>query len=1007
MSFKLSDLLKQVQSLPQQFAAIPQLFNQTRTTPAVPPPPKISLKQSLAAPVKVQSSSAQLTPKTQAIVAKNTSNFISKPVVQNVIKAPGQFWQGFSADPSEAVNYRPNEAAPTQIGKALTNLANSTPFTAGAVGGIRALPKVAKVAQTTEKLPLLTKLSKGEQILKDIEKGFQLGREAKTTIKTTAGPTLSKLRTEVIDKLTPVYDLVQQGVKKLPAEQNPYIRMRNFAGLSGKVNSYLQQNLKPILDTSKGNLPDLSTLLTLDRYKEIGTNGKITPYNTGQINAGIDALTKKLGPQGFSQLQQSANQVRDYGRNLLTMLKDSGIIDQKSFDAISKNHTMYVPFQVVDYIAENINKGNYARSSFNVASQDVIKSMTGTTKAIGDPLEALIERTAKVLSISEKNQAMQSLVNLRTIDPLYEDLIQPVKNVVPKGMEKISLFENGKNVDYAVIPEVATAIKNLDKQQANLLTTVLGWQGNLLREGATGLNMAFIPANVVRDIGDALHAEASEKGIRGAIDLVASYPQAIAQAIGKGELYQQWLQSGGGQAGFTTAYLTKNTPKTLNELSGNTNVIQKTLKANPISLIRFLGRVGEESTRLARFNAGLKRGETPLEAAFKSRDITIDFSKSGNSIRLLNQVVPFFNAALQGSERFFRLIKNNPKQALASLTILSGVPSALIFNHNRQFQDYQDIPQYERDGNFIIIARDRTPEEKAAGNPIVGIKIPKPFYLQPTSNMTEAFLRYVNKTDPQSLGSFLQSISGGLTPVPLGQEALSTVTPPLLRAGLQSAANYDFFRQAPIVPQNLQGVTPSEQFRENTPEIYKQFGKLTGTSPLKAENFVQTTTGGLGSQVGQLLSGNPKAATVDQIKNRFVNIKQGEQTNKFYEETNKLKQESMSNSLQKSREAERLHQEFKSLPREEANSRIREIQQSDPALYKKIKAIAEEDKKGLTAEDKKIISLPVKDGTRAKYIDSQARKFKTPTERNLYIDQLKRKKVITDEVLSQLKVLNK
>ena len=726
-------------------------------------------------------------------------------------------------------------------------------------------------------------------VVGDIQKGFEGGRKA-TETKT---PLIQGAKTQLLDRLTPIFDFMKEG-KNLATENNPYRKLRLLAGVGGKVEAYMMQKLSPILKAENQRLPDLSTLMVLDREKELIGRGLLRKRNLQGIEQGYNELKAKFGEQGFATLQQSAQGLRSVGNEMLERLFKSGIIDEASFNNIRKNNQFYAPMEAVEHIADNLEKGRFGGGSYNVASQDVIRGIGSYTGDVADPIEALVRKIPKIMALTEKNDAIKSLVNLRQQEA-YKELITPLKgNFLPKGMGTINLFENGKNVRYAVPEVIEGAIKNLDAETANILVSLGSIQAKMLRAGATGLNIGFIPVNIVRDVQDALTTELTEKGAKAMFQFLASYPKAIFEAARKGPLWQEWAKSGGLMSTMTEQIF-KQTPKTVAELAGKRNVI-KTIINGPKSLIEFANRVGEQSTRLARFKSGVARGESLAEAAFKSRDISLDFAKAGNKIKVLNQVIPFLNAGIQGSEKLLRLYKNNPKAAVAYSSVLFGVPTVALYNYNNQFKDYQDIPDAEKQINWIIIARDRTPEEIASGEKIVGIKIPKGFLGRMTSNTIEASMEFLKQRDPSTFANSVLDSASAISPVglpynkeKLGQ-SLSGILPPWLQAGIEGVSNTNLYFGSNIVPQSLKRLPAKEQYRENTPGVYKMAGQVTGISPLIIENTINTTTGGLGRQLSTLLSGDLKGATVDQVTRRFSGVRGGKQADIAYEKVGKEKE---------------------------------------------------------------------------------------------------------------------
>ena len=82
-----------------------------------------------------------------------------------------------------------------------------------------------------------------------------------------------------------------------------------------------------------------------------------------------------------------------------------------------------------------------------------------------------------------------------------------------------------------------------------------------------------------------------------------------------------------------------------------------------VSAYNELGNRSEEINRAALYNQLIKQGKSHAEAALLARDL-MDFSMQGSfaTIRFLAQVVPFFNARLQGTYKLGRAAKDDPKK---------------------------------------------------------------------------------------------------------------------------------------------------------------------------------------------------------------------------------------------------------------------------------------------------------------------------------------------------------
>lgn len=85
--------------------------------------------------------------------------------------------------------------------------------------------------------------------------------------------------------------------------------------------------------------------------------------------------------------------------------------------------------------------------------------------------------------------------------------------------------------------------------------------------------------------------------------------------------------------------------------------------------------------------------------------------------------------------------------------------------------------------------------------------------------------------------------------------------------------------------------------------------------------------------------------------------------------------------------------------------RSTDIQQEKPDLYDKLVQTIEEEKRDLSYEERLIRQLGVSNGERAKYIYNTAESMKTKKEKNDYIKELRKKKIVTDRVYKQIKYL--
>ena len=67
-------------------------------------------------------------------------------------------------------------------------------------------------------------------------------------------------------------------------------------------------------------------------------------------------------------------------------------------------------------------------------------------------------------------------------------------------------------------------------------------------------------------------------------------------------------------------------------------------------------QIVEEAPRLAEFKRALAKGYSPQKAGAKARDLTLNFARAGTQGRQWNRYSAFFNATIQGFDKFCRMM---------------------------------------------------------------------------------------------------------------------------------------------------------------------------------------------------------------------------------------------------------------------------------------------------------------------------------------------------------------
>ena len=464
-----------------------------------------------------------------------------------------------------------------------------------------------------------------------------------------------------------------------------------------------------------------------------------------------------------------------------------------------------------------------------------VKKLKGSTKDIIDPFESMITNAYKVTDFVERARVGRSIANLRKTSPELAELIKPIKpKLVPvakQGEElifrpsffapdknTIMVFENGKRKFYQVPEDVFKAVSGMMESDVGAIMKVLAFPARTLRAGAT-LTPEFMGRNPLRDQMTAFVF--SKYGYVPGVDLA----KGIFNTVGKTDLHGRWL-AGGGAHSMLVSLDRVTSQATLAKVLGAKDI--KGLVKNPIEALRILSEFGEKGTRLGAFGRAVKKGVSDLEAAFESRDITLDFARRGSQTRAVNMLVAFWNAQVQGLNKLVRAFRERPMQTTFKAASGITLPSVLLYLNNRNDPRYQELPQWQKDLFWIIPVGDDGPI----------IRIPKPFEVGIIfGTVPEHILTWIDKNDPEALTSAVKTMMEASAPgyIPTGLQPI-----------IENVANYSFFRQRPIVSEGKQALPKELQADRYTSETAKEVGQLIKQSPAKIENLFVSYTGGLG-----------------------------------------------------------------------------------------------------------------------------------------------------------------
>lgn len=722
-----------------------------------------------------------------------------------------------------------------------------------------------------------------EKAMSEAEKAVASQIEFQTPKKQTdIKATFDDLYTKYVDDLNPLKILEQEltGKKELAsASQSPYKLARLTRGDFGQADLIVRNELKPILDPFKGELENFETFAVAKRAIELADRGIKTGIDIEQAKA----VVKEKG----AKYSEAFKKLVDLQDSMIERLVDAGVVSSELAQKMRELNQSYVPFYRI--MEEDFGKG--AGSGLKV--KQPIKRIKGSEKKIAPPLESVIKNIYAYTQLANRNMALLKLTELAKNNPeaakgVIEKVptkMRPIKVSEPEiakffeehgidapaeilsvfrpqktglAPDEIAVFNKGKREVYKVPKEVAGAIKNLDQESIGILVKVLSIPAKSLRAGVT-LVPEFTARNFIRDqlTGHVF----SQEGFVPAWDAL----KGIGSIVSKDQAYQNWLNNGGGNAAVVS--LDRNYLKNdIFKLSKDASLLEQSWNVvkSPLELARVASEIVEASSRVGVYKKAIEKGLEPKEAAFRSREATLDFARMGSKMRALNMMTAFLNVSVQGVDRTARAFKENPKST--SIKVLTGItlPSVLLWWANKDDPRMKEIPRWQKD-LFWILPTDKWEDAPGFTGPMpeglerfvngkrqinngVIYRIPKPFELGIIfGSLPERVLEAFFTDNPKAFDDFTETLVSAFSP---------SVVPTIAVPMIETFANRSIFLDRPVVPYGTEELLPEYQYSEYTSDAAKLLGRFAAqvpggkfskaASPAIIENFIRGWTGGTG-----------------------------------------------------------------------------------------------------------------------------------------------------------------
>jgi hypothetical protein len=541
------------------------------------------------------------------------------------------------------------------------------------------------------------------------------------------------------------------------------------------------------------------------------------------------------------------------------------------------------------------------------------KKLKGGEKKTNDLMENVLMNWSHILSAAMKNKA--GLDTLKAAEKM--GAAKKVKSTY-EGKDVVKMMEDGKQVYYTVIdPDLLDSISLISYMgpKSAFLDVARGFT-NALRFGVT-LSPAYKVRNLIRD--SIQSAAVSDIGfnvmnnVRKGLALSDRGNPTFMSALVGGGVFEMGVAHEGDQAKLIKRLIDK-------------GVKPETILDDPKKIKDFLvkgyewyneqGNRFENANRLSLYDKLRKEGKSHLEASYAARDL-MDFSLQGSfrAIKVVSQLVPFFNARLQGLYKLGRdgitptyrvlynmstgqeIDANDKKKAMIFGTVTSSVmlASMLLYMQFKDDEDFKRREDWDRDNFWWFKVND------------VIFRVPKPFEIGAAGTIAERTLEqiYDDSVEGKVFGKRLQAMltdTFAMNPVPQAFKPL-----------IDLYANKDSFTGAPIESAGMERLSKQERFTDNTSALAKALGGISqagtriltfssdaeGISPVQVDYAIKAYFGWAGSMAASISDKavqpwseveKPSKPLVDTLAMGFVKTvpeTQSKWVTQFYD-TNKL-----------------------------------------------------------------------------------------------------------------------
>ena len=576
------------------------------------------------------------------------------------------------------------------------------------------------------------------------------------------------------------------------------------------------------------------------------TGGDVFSHPTENTAEWMNKRAAEL-EEKYPAFKESAEKLYNFQNQFLyTWGVETGLISEEVYNEWTERWKYYVPFNrvIVRDSRNGFVVGDQSRRGFANQTSGIHKAK-GSTRDIYHPVDNIMMNIIRMVKAGMSNQVMVEIADAavknnvdanimekipapmvgknfytealkkklatqfedanamgqiadESLDAI-EDIIDGIDAVITQYSvgkavgDKVTLLRDGKEEFWKINdPFLLESLTKMQPNRAGGLLEAYAVMSRFMTSNITGNNIIWsLSRNAPKDLGTLYTYSTTKSPIKIFGGIAKAYSNNIKNAVGVevDPYYMEYLAMGGGKTSAYTADI--NTADRARKQMRIKATQQKrhipqlsSLIKSPIEMIELVSDTVELGPRFATYRALRNQGVEPQKAFYEACDVTVNFRRSGWMSRQINMVTPFFNANIQGIDKFVRFftaanVPTNEKAKVlagraaffvAQSALMAAITIALNYRDKDKEKEYEQLSTFTKN-NYWCIPADIANRFGLSLKNGEFLALPKARELGILSSFIERCWEDRMRTDDHAWDEFAQYTSDNLLPAYLAELA--------------------------------------------------------------------------------------------------------------------------------------------------------------------------------------------------------------------------------------------